>query len=87
MAAEKHRIDFEFLKRIIEESGLSTVDLISKIVDFGKGSACAGCEDMCETCNNGCQHGPTPSRGMDQYIIYPHEWDRLKREIIAELKR
>lgn len=86
MAVEKHEIDFELLKRVIQESGLSTMDLFSKIVGFGKGDACSSCEEMCQTCNNGCQHGPSGSRGMEKYIIYPHDWERLKKEIIAELK-
>lgn len=86
MATEKSEIDFELLKRMIEESGLSTMDLISKIVGLGSGAQCTACNDMCQTCHNGCQNGPSASRGIDQYIIYPHEWNRLKREIIAELK-
>ena len=83
---EKREIDFELLKTLIAESGLSTMDLISKIIGTGKGTSCSACDNMCQTCHSGCQNGPTPSRGIDQYIIYPHELERLKREIIAELR-
>lgn len=86
MADEKHEIDFELLKRVIEESGLSTMDLFSKIVGLGKSESCSACDNMCQTCKSGCQNGPGASRGIDQYIIYPHELERLKKEIIAELK-
>ncbi len=86
MATGKREIDFEFLKKAIEESGLSTMDLISKIIGLGTGASCTACDNMCQTCHSGCQNGPNASRGIDQFIIYPHELERLKREIIAELK-
>lgn len=87
MPTEKREIDFELLKKVIEESGLSTMDLFSKIVGLDAGAKCSACDNMCQTCSAGCQNGPNASRGIDQYIIYPHELERLKREIIAELKR
>lgn len=88
MPDEKKKIDFELLKRVIEESGLSMKDLLSKIVGPGDvaGPCDNGCQGGCVTCSPGCSAGPTGSRYLDPYIIYPHDWDRLKREIIAELK-
>ncbi len=91
MPDETKGIDFELLKRVIEESGLSTNDLLSKILGLGDigpelGPCDSGCQPSCVTCQGGCSSGPSGSRYLDPHIIYPHEWERLKREIIAELR-
>ena len=88
MPDEKKKIDFELLKRVIEESGLSTKDLLSRIVGPGDvaGPCDGGCQAACVTCQGGCPNGPSGSRYLDPYVIYPHDWERLKKEIIAELR-
>ena len=86
MPEEKREIDYELIKRVIEESNLSTMDLISKIVELGNKGSCQSCHEGCVSCSPGCSAGPKTSRVLDQLIIYPHEWERLKKEIIAELK-
>lgn len=86
MATEKSQIDYELLKRLIEESGMSTMDIISKVIGLGNSDKCTSCDRRCVTCNSTCSNGPSASRNLDQYIIYPHEWERLKKEIVAELR-
>ncbi len=87
MPKEKGEVDLELLKKIIEEAGLSTADLISRLANIGALSKCSSCDNMCESCSSGCRFGPGNSRTLDPYIIYPHEMERLKQEILTELKR
>ena len=84
---QKNEIDLNLLKSILEEAGLSTADLLSKLAGGGVLSKCTACDTQCTTCNVKCSGGPDPSRSLDPYIIYPHERERLIQEILAELKR
>ncbi len=85
MPKEKDEVDLELLKKIIEGAGLSTADLISRLADIGALSSCDKCDPMCTTCKGGCSNGPA-KESLERYIN-PAEMDRLKQEILAELKR
>jgi len=86
MSREKRDVNFAILKDLIEEAGLSTTDLISKLADIGAFSKCTSCDRRCDTCNSGCSSGPNKRSELEQ-LINPSDLNRLKQEILAELKR